>query len=208
MLFNICKTNRNGESVVSRTVDTSQPKVDGSPRKNPDSEKAALRMFGLRILRTEGDTVYGYAKSGVKYWAEPVKVKSEKGNKSPVKVKSQKVKSTIPENFDPAIHATDENGAPVYKLDGTLAKRRGRKPAAITVKPQDAPYGYKKDGVTPKKAPGRKKNKSVSVKSQKVNKSEGKSLTPKDEFNAMLDGSIPMDTDRLRELTAMIVAAA
>ena len=36
--------------------------------------------------------------------------------------------------FDPEIHAADENGNPVYRKDGTIAMKRGRKPGStVTV---------------------------------------------------------------------------
>ena len=42
-------------------------------------------------------------------------------------------KTTKP-TFDPSIHAADENGNPVYRKDGTIAMKRGRKPGStVTV---------------------------------------------------------------------------
>ena len=42
--------------------------------------------------------------------------------------------STTTTKFDPEIHAADENGNPVYRKDGTIAMKRGRKPGStVTV---------------------------------------------------------------------------
>ena len=42
---------------------------------------------------------------------------------------STTTKTTKP-TFDPTIHAADENGNPIYRKDGTIAMKRGRKPGS------------------------------------------------------------------------------
>lgn len=47
--------------------------------------------------------------------------------------------SHAPNGFDPSIHATNEDGSPKYKADGTFALRRGRKRQTAT---SEMPSGH------------------------------------------------------------------
>ena len=77
--------------------------------------------------------------------------------------------------------------APKKKRGKKKGKKKGKKAKSV-----DAPYGYKKDGVTPKKAPGRKSGKKTAAKKapkKRRKKKAGKRSSGKTaEFNWSKDG--------------------
>lgn len=125
----------NGEWQDKVTLDpTTNTRRNGEPNPKDDTAVGALRAYGLWHVRKDGTATS--SKLGKEYRAVPVETKVKNSKKNSKPAKNAPVAQTENVQTDEAApYGYNSKGEPNtpygVKLDGTPAKRRGRKPAQV-----------------------------------------------------------------------------
>lgn len=194
------------------------------PQAKPDTTIGALRAFGCRDIDGKTGVATG-SRTGRQYRAvamvtdgpDATMVPTTIGNDAPYGRKSDGTPRKRPgrkANYQPAAESITADAPYGYKADGTPRLKpyphwlvKGNKnPAPATANKavtEDAPYGYKLDG-TPAKKRGRKPISATVNESPAPKNGTPKRKAAKREIAAMIDGSIPMDAERMTFLASIV----